>query len=84
MPDVNLWAAQTFFAAFRSALGSTSVVTERAIPEWDRLDDRVRAAYIEGTKAVMIFAEGMGMRINPESREAPVVEKQRETPFLYG
>jgi hypothetical protein len=82
--DVNLWAAQAFFAAYRSAVGSTSPVTEKAIPEWDRLDSRVQAGYIEGAKAILIFAESAGMRINPESREAPVVEKSREAPFLYG
>ena len=82
--DVHLWAAQTFFGAFRSALGSTSAVTEKPIPDWEQLPDRIKAGYIEGVKAVLIFAESAGMRINPDSREAPIVEKQRETPFLYG
>ena len=61
-----------------------SPVTEKQIPEWDRLDDRVKQGYIEGAKALLIFAESMGTRVNPDSREAPVAEKQRETPFLYG
>ena len=84
MPDVNLWAAQTFFGAYRSAVGATSPVNGQAIPEWDRLDSRVRAGYIEGAKAILIFAESIEMRVNPNSREAPVVEKSREAPFLYG
>ena len=82
--DLHLWAAQTFFGAYRSALGAMSPVTEKQIPEWDRLDDRVKQGYIEGAKALLIFAESMGTRVNPDSREAPVAERQRETPFLYG
>lgn len=82
--DLHLWAAQTFFGAFRSALGATSAVNGKAIPEWDLLDARIKAGYVEGAKAVLIFAESMGTRVNPDSREAVPVEKQRETPFLYG
>ena len=82
--DLHLWAAQTAFGAYRSSVGSISPVTERSIPDWEQLPDRVRAGWVEAAKAILIFAESIGTRVNPDSREAPVVEKQRETPFLYG
>jgi len=82
--DLHLWAAQTAFGAYRSSVGAISPVTERSIPDSEMLPDRVRAGWIEAAKAILIFAESMNMRVNPESREAVPVEKQRETPFLYG
>lgn len=80
--DLHLWAAQTFFGAYRSALGAMSPVTEKQIPDWERLDDRVKQGYVEGAKALLIFAESMGTRVNPESRSNEV-EKQKEAGFLY-
>ncbi len=81
--DLHLWAAQTFFGAYRSAMGAMSPVTEAKIPDWEQLPERVKAGYVEGAKALLIFAESIGTRVNPDSR-APAVERQREASFLYG